>query len=83
MLRYKGYHGEYRFDPLAKRAVGVIRLERGEIAFHGTSLGELRRAMRLAVDTYLQRCSRAGVTPSPQRTHDSDSSESSPSLKEG
>jgi predicted HicB family RNase H-like nuclease len=65
MLRYKGYRGEYTFDPVSKVAVGYVLIERGQIVFEGSGTAELLADMKRALDAYLDRCERHGVQPSP------------------
>ena len=65
MLRYKGYRGEYSFDPRSQKALGVVLMRRGQISFEGGSLQELLEDMKRSVDAYLTRCERMGVEPSP------------------
>lgn len=65
MLRYKGYRGEYTFDPVSKLAIGHVLMQRGELSFDGSSVPELLADMKRAVDAYLERCERNGVQPSP------------------
>ena len=65
VLRYKGYRGEYSFDPVSKMALGHVLMERGRVAFEGASTAELLADMKRAIDAYLARCERMGIEPSP------------------
>ena len=42
MLRYKGYRGEYTFDPVTRRAHGRVLMERGQVVFDGSAMTAAR-----------------------------------------
>lgn len=81
MLRYKGYRGEYRFDPTTRMAHGRVLLQRGELTFEGGSLTELLADMKRAVDSYLTRCHQADVPPSPPQPDLPDAPETSEQME--
>lgn len=81
MLRYRGYRGEYRFDPATRMAHGCVLLQRGELTFEGASLTELSADMKRAVDSYLARCHQAGIEPSPPQPDLPDAPETSAQME--
>jgi predicted HicB family RNase H-like nuclease len=57
-----------------------VLLERGNVVFKGSSLAELQREMKRAVDAYFSRCREEGVEPSAPLPDVPDASETSPFL---
>lgn len=55
-LNYKGYSGIVEFDEQARIFHGEVVGLRNVVAFQGTSVEELERAMAESVDFYLDWC---------------------------
>ena len=55
-------------------------MERGVVVFSGSSLAELQRDMRRALDRYFARCRDEGLEPSPPLPDVPDAPETSPAL---
>ena len=63
MIEYKGYIGQVEFDDEASIFHGRVINTRDVITFHGTSVAELRKALRKSVDVYLDFCAERGEEP--------------------
>ena len=62
-LKYKGYTARIEFDADDHIFVGHLAGVRDIVGFHGSSVKELERAFRQAVDDYLDACERLGQKP--------------------
>jgi predicted HicB family RNase H-like nuclease len=63
MMTYKGYVGRIEFDDEADLFHGEIIGIRDVITFQGTSVQEIRAAMKDSVDDYIEMCQKHGKTP--------------------
>ena len=63
LMEYKGYHGKVEFSGAENAFVGRVIDIDGTITFTGTSIAELEKAMKTAVDGYLEWCAQIGKTP--------------------
>ena len=63
LMEYKGYHGKVEYSGDEKLFVGRVIDIDGTITFTGASIDELDRAMRDAVDGYLEWCQQIGKQP--------------------
>lgn len=62
-MTYKGYTARVEFDAEDRLFVGHLAGVRDIIGFHGSSVAELERAFREAVDDYLAVCKKLGQAP--------------------
>ena len=60
---YKGYHASVEYDAEDGILVGTVFGVRDTIAFHGTSIEELKETFHDCIDTYLQVCAEQGISP--------------------
>ena len=63
MMEYKGYLGRVEFDDDADIFHGEVINTRDVITFEGTTVRELRKALRDSVDDYLDFCRQRGEEP--------------------
>jgi predicted HicB family RNase H-like nuclease len=63
MMEYKGYVARVEFDDEAGIFHGEVINTRDVITFQGTSVEELRQALRDSVEDYLKFCSERGEEP--------------------
>jgi predicted HicB family RNase H-like nuclease len=63
LMSYKGYQGKIEYDDDAGIFHGIVINTRDVITFEGESVKELRKAIRDAIDEYLDYCSRNGKEP--------------------
>ena len=63
ILQYKEYFASIRFSAADDAFVGKILGINDLINFEGNSVSELKKAMKEAVDDYLQTCLRIGKAP--------------------
>ncbi len=63
ILRYKEYHASVQFSAANEIFTGKILGINDLINFEGTSVSELKKAFKEAVDDYLHTCSEIGKTP--------------------
>ena len=63
LLEYKGYHGKVEFSGDEKLFVGRVIDIDSTITFTGESITELEKAMKSAVDGYLEFCEQTGRAP--------------------
>ena len=63
-LKYKGYQGSVEFSPEDNCFFGkVLGLKNALISFEGTSVDDIRRDFKEAVDCYLDSCRESVVAP--------------------
>ncbi len=65
MLEYKGYLGHVEFDEEAEFFHGEVVNTDDIITFQGTSVAELKQALRDSVEVYLDFCASRGEEPDP------------------
>jgi predicted HicB family RNase H-like nuclease len=63
MMEYKGYIGHVEFDDEAGFFHGDVINTRDVITFQGTTVDELRRALKDSVECYLEFCAEMGKSP--------------------
>ena len=63
IMEYKGYLARVEFSPADDLFVGHLAGIRDIVGFHGSSVRELKKAFKEAVDDYLDFCKQEGVTP--------------------
>lgn len=63
MIEYKGYVGVFEFDPEIDAFHGAVINTNDVISFYGSSVAELREAMRQSIDEYLAFCREQGREP--------------------
>lgn len=64
MMKHKGYTGSVEFDPDGRIFHGrILGITADIITFQGTTVDELERDFREAVDDYLDLCAEDGVEP--------------------
>ncbi len=63
ILQYKGYYASINFSAADEVFAGKVLGINDLINFEGTSVSELKKAFKEALDDYLQTCSRIGKTP--------------------
>jgi predicted HicB family RNase H-like nuclease len=63
VLEYNGYKARIDFEPEDDCFVGHIAGIRDIVGFHATTLKELKKAFRFAVDDYIETCAKAGKSP--------------------
>jgi predicted HicB family RNase H-like nuclease len=62
-MEYKGYVGQIEFDDEAGIFHGEVINTRDVITFQGTSVSELRKALRGSINDYLAFCTARGEDP--------------------
>jgi predicted HicB family RNase H-like nuclease len=62
-MKYKGYQGQVTFDEDAKIFHGEVVGLRDVVTFQGTSIDELKQALKDSVDEYLDFCKELGRAP--------------------
>jgi predicted HicB family RNase H-like nuclease len=62
-LPYKGYLGEFWYDPEIDMFDGEVVGTRDMVTFRGRSVDELRQALHESVDQYLDFCAEVGKEP--------------------
>lgn len=63
MLEYKGYHASITYNDKDQLLVGKVIGISDDIAFHGTSVEEMKHKFHDAVDDYLDFCKEVGKNP--------------------
>src|SRR5258708_5755036 len=63
MMEYKGYLGHIEYDDQAEIFHGEVIHTRDVITFQGTSVTELRKALKDSIDDYLAFCAERGEQP--------------------
>jgi predicted HicB family RNase H-like nuclease len=63
MMEYKGYLARTEFDDEANLFHGEVVNIRDVVTFQGTSVGELRQALKDSVEEYLAFCAERGEEP--------------------
>jgi len=63
ILNYKEYYASVHFSAADEVFAGKVLGINDLINFEGTSVSELKKAFKEAVDDYLQTCSKIGKTP--------------------
>jgi predicted HicB family RNase H-like nuclease len=63
ILNYKGYLGQFEYDPEADIFHGEVMNLADVITFQGRSIDELRQALADSVDDYLEFCAEKGRKP--------------------
>jgi len=62
-FEYKGYFGQFRYEPGDEAFHGVVVGLRDVIHFQGTCVAELRESFQDSVDDYLKWCEEEGSEP--------------------
>lgn len=62
-MSHKGYTARIEYDNEDRIFVGRIAGTRDIVSFHGTSVNELEKAFREAVEDYLDACEKLGQSP--------------------
>jgi predicted HicB family RNase H-like nuclease len=62
-IEYKGFVGQFRYEPEDEALHGVVLGMRDVIHFQGTSVAELKQSLESSVDEYLRWCTEEGVAP--------------------
>ena len=62
-MSYKGYSARVEYDERDNILVGRLLGIRSIISFHAETVSELRAALELSVDDYLDECRQEGVRP--------------------
>jgi len=63
ILVYKGYQGNFQYDPKADIFNGCVLHINDVIAFHGRSIDELKASLSESVEVYLEYCQKQGRAP--------------------
>jgi len=63
ILTYKGYQGQFEYDPDADIFHGDVLHINDVVTFQGRSIDELKAALAESVDVYLEYCERKGRAP--------------------
>jgi len=63
MMNYKGYAASVEYDSDDRCFSGVVTNIADTVYFEGTSVDELEKAFRAAVDAYLAHCKKIGKSP--------------------
>lgn len=63
VLTYKGYQGQFDYDPDADIFHGQVMHLSDMITFQGRSIDELKTALADSVEDYLEFCAEEGKTP--------------------
>ena len=63
MMEHRGYTAVFEYDPDLEVFSGHVVDLRDQIYFEGSSVEELRRSMRTAVDDYIDFCEERGESP--------------------
>ena len=63
IMKYKGYSARIEYDERDEIFVGRVLGLRAIVSFHGSTVNELRRQLRIAVDEFLRDCDKKGVRP--------------------
>lgn len=63
-LRYEGYMGSVEYDEKEECLYGHVQGMRDVLLnYKGKSVGELEKKFKNAIDKYLEKCQKKGVTP--------------------
>lgn len=62
-MEYKGYIGSVHYNDDDEVFYGKVEFVRALISYEGTTVKNLRKAFREAVDDYLELCETEGTTP--------------------
>ncbi len=62
-IEYKGYVGQFNYEPGDEAFHGIVLGLRDVIHFQGTCVAELKQALAASVDDYLAWCAEEGVAP--------------------
>jgi predicted HicB family RNase H-like nuclease len=62
-FEYKGYVGQFHYEPGDEAFHGVVVGLRDVVHFQGACVAELQESFRGSVDDYLQWCAEEGVEP--------------------
>jgi len=63
VMKYKGYTARIEYDERDEIFTGRVLGLRAIVSFHGSTVNELRRQLRIAVDEFLRDCGKKGVQP--------------------
>ena len=63
ILSYKGYHGHFEYDAETDLFLGEVLDLSDSVTFQGHTLEELKRALKDAIEHYLEFCDLSGLTP--------------------
>lgn len=63
VMKYKDYSARVEYDERDEIFVGRVLGLRAIVSFHGTTVTELRRNFRIAVDAFLRECGKKGLRP--------------------
>lgn len=63
MMTYKGYIGQFEYDPGDHNFTGHVVNIRDLITFEGTSVAGLEKSLARSVEVYLEHCQETGSEP--------------------
>jgi len=63
IIQYKGYYGSVHYSDEDQVFFGKIEYIRSLVNYEGTTVKNLRRAFKEAVDDYLKLCQNEGIEP--------------------
>ncbi len=63
MIEYKGYLGDFAFDPELDAFHGTVININDVITFYGSSVAELREEMKTSIEAYFAFCKEQGKEP--------------------
>ena len=63
MMNYKGYSATVEYDSDDRCFHGIVTNIADTVYFEGTSVNELEKAFRAAIDAYLAHCKKIGKSP--------------------
>lgn len=62
-LTYKGYQAEIEIDLEDQVLIGKVNNTQIDISFHASSVAQLQKEFKEAIDTYLEYCSKQKISP--------------------